>query len=130
MFKFGFGYNESCAGTALAIPESVWDSWQRFLGAPQLQDAGDGTSTLRSPGETEPRKIPAWIYVFDFDAAAGVTPSPIRIKKIISVTPEALSHYALREAPRAASVQLSSDAGIYATLRRRIHAYWPNHPLQ
>ena len=130
MFKFGFGYSESCAGTGLTIPESVWDSWQRFFGGPELQDAGDGTLRLRAPGEMEPIKSPAWIFVFDFDADAPVTPSPIRITKIISVTPKALAHYALGEAPNAASAQLASDSGIYATLRRRIHAYWPNHGLR
>lgn len=129
MFKFGFGYAESCAGTALAVPEAVWDSWQRFLGRPQLQDAGDGTTKLRAPNTEEPSKIPAWIYVFDFDAGATVTPSPIRVKKIISVTPDALSYYALGQAPRAASMQLNSDTGIYATLRRRLQEYWPDHPL-
>lgn len=61
MFKFGFGYNEFCAGTALAIPESVWDSWQRFLGKPELRDAGDGTLNMRAPGADEGEQPPAWI---------------------------------------------------------------------
>ena len=34
MFKFQLGKHPRCAGCVLAIPQSVWDSWQKHLGAP------------------------------------------------------------------------------------------------
>ena len=34
MLKFELARKGAAAGTVLAIPQSVWDSWQPFLGAP------------------------------------------------------------------------------------------------
>lgn len=125
MFKFSFGLHESCAGVALAISASVWDSWQPFLAAPQLVEKPDGTFRLGVPGASEDQgKIPAWIYVFDFDKGTPTTPSPVQFLRVIEATSDALGHYALKEAPRAASRQLVSQVGIYATLRRRLELYW------
>src|SRR6185437_11752644 len=42
-FKFSFGATDKCAGTTLAIPTSVWDSWQTFLAKPNLTSVPDGT---------------------------------------------------------------------------------------
>jgi hypothetical protein len=125
MFKFNFGQTPSCVGTALVISAAVWDSWQPFLGAPTLIDAGDGTFRLTlSESELRNGDVPAWIYVFDIDANSKTTPSPLSFSRVIGVTAEALAHYALKEATAAASVQLLSETGIYSTLRRRIQAYW------
>jgi len=130
IFKFNFGVNDACAGTVLTIPESVWDSWQPFLAAPQLSEQPDGTLRLLGPDLGEPSvKIPAWIFVFDFDIASDVTPNPLRFTKTIGVTADALSHYALRAAPEAASRQLMSNLGIYPTLQRRLRLYWPDHTM-
>lgn len=125
MFKFSFGQTPSCSGTALVISAAVWDSWQPFLGAPVLTDAPDGTSRLVLPGnESATDDVPAWIYVFEVDSASTITPSPLSFSRIIGVTADALGYYALSVATKAASAQLLSEAGIYATLRRRIQAYW------
>jgi hypothetical protein len=59
-----------------------------------------------------------------------VTPNPIAVRKIIASTADALNHYALVEAPNFASEALFAADGIYATLRRRIHAFWPAESLQ
>lgn len=129
-FKFGFGKSERCAGTALVIPAAVWDSWQPFLGAPPLQPQTDGTYRLTKPGETLPTKIPGWIYVIDIDADAPVTPNPLVVRKIIGTTSDALVHFALVEAPQHAAEALMAEAGIYATLRRRIGHFWPGQHLE
>ncbi|GJG87420.1 hypothetical protein tb265_26010 [Gemmatimonadetes bacterium T265] len=79
-----------------------------------------------SPGDAMPDgKVPAWIYVFDIDAAAERTPNPLVVRKVIGATAGALNHYALSEAPRHAAAALLSDVGIYDILRRRPRAYWP-----
>lgn len=129
-FKFGFGNSERCAGTALVIPAAVWDSWQPFLGAPPLQLQPDGTYRLNKPGETLPTKIPGWIYVIDIDAEAPLTPNPLAVQKIIGTTSDALIHFALVEAPAYAAEALMAEAGIYATLRRRIGQFWPGQHLE
>jgi hypothetical protein len=131
LFKFSFGRNERCAGTALVIPESVWESWQPFLAQPDLREQNDGTFELTKPGEALPSdKIPAWIYIIGIDAASKLTPNPILVRKIIASTSDALNHFALVEAPNYASEALFATDGIYATLRRRIHGFWPSENLQ
>lgn len=130
IFKFNFGLNEACAGTVLTIPESVWDSWQPFLAAPQLNEQPDGTLRLLGPDLSESSsRIPAWIFVFDFDTASSRTPSPLRFTKTIGVTADAFGYYALKAAPQAASQQLMSNVGIYPTLQRRLRAYWPDQAM-
>ncbi|MDB4912913.1 MAG: hypothetical protein JWM95_557 [Gemmatimonadetes bacterium] len=129
-FKFEFGQAAKCAGTALAIPASVWDSWQSSLSRPDLVPMQDGTFRLCVPGEAIPStKPPAWIHVFDIDAGATTTPNPVTTQKVIGVVPGALEHFALKEAPRYASESLLAEAGIYHTLRRRLRAYWPERVL-
>lgn len=129
-FKFNFGTTDKCAGTVLAIPTSVWDSWQPFLAKPTLQPQPDGTFLLEKPGESLPTgKVPAWIYVIDADAGSGATPNPIAVRRVIGATAGALNYYALVEAPHHAGEALLADAGIYATLRRRLQDYWPSEEL-
>jgi hypothetical protein len=41
MFKFQLGQHGRCSGCVLAIPEAVWESWQRHLGAPVLTPRPD-----------------------------------------------------------------------------------------
>ena len=41
------GDGSAAAGTVLALPRSVWDSWQPFLGAPELEDEAPGIKRLR-----------------------------------------------------------------------------------
>src|SRR5690606_12872355 len=90
MFKFEMALTPGCAGTALAIPTAVWDSWQKFLGAPTLVHDHDGSSRLALPGP-KTQHLPAFIYVFEFDAASEKTPSPMQIRKVIRTSAEALS---------------------------------------
>lgn len=130
MFKFAFGHSEACAGTGLAMPVAVWDSWQRFLGGPELVEHGDGTYRLVQREGRAEGKVPAWIYVFDLDSDARRTPTPLRIQRIIGTTAESLAHFALDRAPSAASAHLMSEDGIYPTLTRRLRAYWPELALR
>lgn len=135
MFKFEVATSAACAGCVLAIPCSVWDSWQKFLGAPELRESANGfieliasdlgykdidiveeTAVISSGG-------PSWIYVFDFDEKSEATPSPMRIKHIVSTTAGILAKHALERAPKAALAQL--ETALYPTLRRRMQGYWP-----
>lgn len=123
MFKFEMAATPSCAGVALAIPAAVWDSWQKFLAAPTLVEQADGTVRLDRPLDAESERLASWIYVFDLDADAPVTPSPMRVRRIIHTSAGALAHYALEEAPKGAIVEL--QGGIYRALRRRLREFWP-----
>ena len=122
MFKFEMAATPTCAGVALAIPASVWDSWQKFLAAPPLTAQADGTARLGRPHDAGAERLTSWIYVFDLDAAAQLTPSPMQVRTIIHTSAGALAHYALEEAPKGAIVEL--QGGIYRALRRRLREFW------
>jgi hypothetical protein len=125
MFKFQLGKNTRCAGCVLAIPQSVWDSWQRHLGSPTLQGEIDGTFSLLAPGENRPNPVPAWIYVFDAEASAAQTPSPINVTKIIATDVPAMSHWALEVAPLAALDNIGGSTGMLGLMARRLKKLWP-----
>jgi hypothetical protein len=77
MLKFQIGAQGSCVGSALGLPRSVWDSWQRHLGAPELTAGADGVYSLRRP-DAPSHRIPAWIYVFDVNATSKSNPNSNR----------------------------------------------------
>ena len=78
MFKFQLGKHDRCAGCVLAIPQAVWDSWQKHLGAPDLTPEEDGTFSLLRPDRGPTDGFPAWIFVFDTAPREDVTPSSYR----------------------------------------------------
>ncbi len=126
MLKFQIAGRGSCAGCVLAIPVSVWDSWQRHLGRPDLKPIGGNLYSLH---RKEARAVNAWIYVFDIDASAKGTPSPIALKKVIATDAESIAYFALNVAPEAALATGGSADRVLATVAARIAALWPGFSL-
>jgi hypothetical protein len=122
MFKFEMATSPGCAGVALAIPTAVWDSWQKFLGAPELLATDDKLVFSLQPADKVGAVEASWLYIFDLDGNSKSTPSPLRINKIIHTSATSLARYALEEAPREAVNQL--ELGIYPALRSRIRKFW------
>lgn len=124
MFKFQLGKHDRCMGCVLAIPEAVWDSWQKHLGKPTLRPGTDGVFHLEG-NQPETTASPSWIFVFDTAPQAGVTPSPIEITKVIQTSAASVGYWALEVAPEAALENISSDAGLMRAMSRRLKAIWP-----
>jgi hypothetical protein len=125
MLKFQIGNQPLCAGTVLALPEAVWDSWQRHLGGPELVAAGPDYE-LREPGRPPfAGRAPAWIYVFDIDAGADVTPNPLILKKRIATDADAVGHFALKVAPEAAVGAAGTAHLIPERIKQRMAHWWP-----
>lgn len=126
MLKFQIATHESCAGCVLAIPLSVWDSWQRHLGRPELLPRGNRTSLLARPGRAgEPPRARAWIDVFDMEPSVRVSPNPIRLVHRIATDAESVAHFALKVAPEAALHSGGVADLVLATIRRRLATWWP-----
>ncbi len=125
MFKFQLGQHDRCVGCVLAIPQSVWDSWQRHLGGPKLTAESDGTWNLLSPGKLRPNPCPAWVFIFDSDTCSPKSPAPIVMTKIIGTDAPSFSYWALEVAPAAALSSIDAKAGFLAVLSRRLKAVWP-----
>src|ERR1017187_10018842 len=103
MLKFRIGASEVCSGCVLALPVSVWESWQRHLGRPDLNPDEAGVCTLRAPDEPATAERPKnWIVVFDIDPKAEDGPSALVVNKLIATSSQALAHYAFEVAPSAA----------------------------
>lgn len=125
MLKFQIGADESCAGCVLAIPASVWDSWQRHLGRPELVARADGTFRLVGERDVAVGEPPAWIYVFDTDVSETVTPNPIVIRQIIGTDAESIGYYALKVAPQCAVAGIGSTGHVLSSIRQRVTLWWP-----
>jgi hypothetical protein len=127
VLKFQIAGHGECVGSVLAIPASVWNSWQRHLGAPELAAEMDGTFSLRRPGAASTLgHARAWIYVFDLDAGNVVSPNPVNITRIIATDAESIAYYALQAAPHAAMEAGGSADRLLANIRRRLQVWWPD----
>jgi hypothetical protein len=124
MFKFGLGQHARCAGCVLAIPRSVWDSWQKHLASPPLALQADGTYRLLAPGRGT--ACSAWIYVFDTESSAATTPSPVVLSQMIGTDAPSMAYWALEKSPAAALSSIDASTGFLAGLSRRLKGVWPD----
>jgi len=121
-FKFQVTKRETSVGCVLALPQPVWDSWQPFLGAPELHEQPDGTWRLLDDKTSLPSD---WIYVFDIDTdpGPGGGPAPIRVGLVIGTDAATLSRAAFEIAP-AKAVAHGGDYALGAeTINRRLGRY-------
>jgi hypothetical protein len=123
-FKFQVTRRDTSTGCALALPQPVWDSWQPFLGAPDLHEQPDGTFRLLDDHTARPTN---WIYVFDIDTRPGPHghPAPIRVSLVIGTDAATLSRAAFEVAP-ARAVRHDGEIDVVAeTIARRLSRYLP-----
>jgi hypothetical protein len=125
LLKFQIGADESSAGCALALPAAVWDSWQRHLGRPQLGARADGAFSLLKPGLQARAHVPAWILVFDIEAATDPSPNVIVLNRVIATDAESFAYFATKVAPEAAITEYGAAATVVQVIRRRLQEYWP-----
>ncbi len=127
MLKFRMaGEGSAAAGTILALPRSVWDSWQPFLGAPELEEESPGTMRLRTvPGAASEPPLNAFICVFNLDHNDASSISPVRIEHFVRVSPERLTHHAFTVVPAHILQSIQADESILARIRLRLGVWWP-----
>lgn len=123
-FKFQVTKRDTSVGCALALPQPVWDSWQPFLGAPELREMPDGTWRLLDDREARPSD---WIYVFDIDTEPGPGghPAPIRVSLVIGTDAATLSRAAFEVAPARAVAHGGEHDAVIETIARRLGRYLP-----
>lgn len=120
------GDGSAAAGTVLALPRSVWDSWQPFLGAPELEDEAPGIKRLRvaEDAPSEPR-LNAFICVFDLDAASESSISPVTIEQFIRVSPERMAHHAFTVVPATILHSIQTEESVLSRIKARLGEWWP-----
>lgn len=127
VFKFQLAIHDRCAGTVLALPEAVWNTWQRHLGAPTLVQDETDPLLYRLPkpeGVSLTESVTAWILVFDTDLSAGSSPNPLAIQKVIRTDTPTLLHYTFDVAPEAALGGGATDR-LYKDICMKVAAWWP-----
>jgi hypothetical protein len=127
VFKFQLGLHDRCAGTVLALPTAVWNTWQRHLGAPPLVPSLHDPLLHRLPkpeGVSLTESATAWILVFDTDIESGTSPNPLRVDKVIQTDTPTLLHYAFDVAPEAALGAGATDR-LYLDICSKVLTWWP-----
>ena len=124
VFKFQVTKRETSVGCALALPQPVWDSWQPFLGCPEMHEQPDGTWRLLDDQTLQPRD---WIYVFDIDPnpRSDGQPAPIHIGRVIGTDAPTLSRAAFEVAPARAVEHAGNIDAVALTIARRLGTYLP-----
>jgi len=122
--KFQITRRETSAGCILALPRPVWDSWQPFLGAPELHQRPDGTWRLLDDDEADPADR---IYVFDISEQQGPdgAPAPIDVSLVIGTDAATLSRAAFDIAPAKALANGAGTDAVVNAIIRRLTAYLP-----
>lgn len=123
-FKFQVTRRDASSGCALALPRPVWDSWQPFLGAPDLHRRPDGTWRLLDDHSSEPRD---WIYVFDIDAQPRTDgrPAPLTVDLVIGTDAATLGRAAFEVAPAKAAEHGGEADAVLGAITRRLSRYLP-----
>lgn len=120
-FKFQVTRRDTSAGCVLALPKPVWDSWQPFLGAPELHEQPDGTWRLLDDHDASPSD---WIYVFDIaDQPADAGPAPLDVRLVIGTDAQTLSRAAFDIAPAKAVEHGGADDAVVSAIIRRLGPY-------
>jgi hypothetical protein len=123
-FKFQVTKRDTSVGCVLALPQPVWDSWQPFLGAPELREQPDGTWRLLDDDEADPSD---WIYVFDIDEAPAPDgrPAPLPVRLIIGTDAATLSRAAFDIAPAKAVEHAGGTDAVVSAIIRRLGSFIP-----
>jgi len=127
MLKFKLSGQGAAAGTILALPKSVWDSWQPFLGAPELKDESGTIKRLKmSKGGRVGQNLNAFICVFDLDSKQNSSISQVKVNHYIRISPDQLAHHAFTEVPNHILHAIQSTDNVLMRIKTRLVEWWPD----
>lgn len=123
-FKFQVTKRDQSVGCLLALPRPVWDSWQPFLGAPDLDQQRDGTLRLLDDKTVQPRD---WIYVFDISEEPNPDqPALIQTSLVIGTDASSLSNAVFVTAPAKALAHSGHNDTVMTAITRGLRAHVPD----
>jgi len=120
LLKFELSKEGAAAGTVLALPESVWESWQPFLGRPTIQAVIGSTFRIAGTDNETYHGTNAWIFVFRLDEKADQPISPVNITTRIRVSATDLVQHAFISVPKNMLHVASSEDELLRRIRDRI----------
>ena len=125
LLKFELSKDGAAAGTILALPEAVWDSWQPFLGRPKIEKVSDSEFRIAGSDTKSYHGTNAWIFVFDLNAQATESISPVRIKYRIRVSATDLVQHAFVAVPNTMLRVATTDDLLLRRIQDRIRKAIP-----
>jgi hypothetical protein len=130
LLKFELSREGAAAGTILALPESVWESWQPFLGRPTIEPVSDSEFRIAGGDPETYHGTNTWIFVFDLISEEGSSISPVRVKARIRVSATDLLHHAFIAVPKHMHRVATLDDALLSRIRERIRRATPHLSIE
>jgi hypothetical protein len=120
LLKFELSKEGAAAGTILALPAAVWDSWQPFLGRPAIEHVRESEFRVVGSDNVDYHGTNAWIFVFELDYMSTKSISPVTITSRIRVSATDLVEHAFVTVPKTMLHWATSDDVLLNRIRERI----------
>jgi hypothetical protein len=125
LLKFELSKEGAAAGTVLALPKSVWDSWQPFLGCPTIERTNGNEFRIVGADNEGYHGTNAWIFVFELDQSSRRAISPIKIVAKIRVSATDLVEHAFVNVPKNIMHWATADDVLLKRIQDRIRKAAP-----
>lgn len=130
LLKFELSKEGAAAGTVLAIPDSVWDSWQPFLGKPQVEYVRDSEFRIKGADNISYHGTNAWIFVFRLDEKSPRAVSPVKLVAKIRVSATDLIEHAFVTVPKNMLHWSRTEDALLQRIRNRIRRALPAFEIE
>lgn len=130
LLKFELSRDGAAAGTILALPRSVWESWQPFLGRPKIEHMKGVEFCIKGRDNVSYHGTNAWIFVFELDSNSSNSISPVNIQAKIRVSAADLIEHAFVNVPKNMLNWARSDDALLHRIRSRIQRVLPDFRVE
>jgi hypothetical protein len=125
LLKFELSKEGAAAGTILALPQSVWESWQPFLGRPKIEHVDGVHYRIKGRDNKHYHGTNAWIFIFDLDERSSKPISPVNIIAKIRVSGTDLIEHAFVNVPKNMLHLATTKDALLSRIRSRIQRVLP-----
>lgn len=130
LLKFELSKEGAATGTVLAIPRSVWESWQPFLGGPEIEHIEGIHYRIKGSDNKNYHGTNAWIFVFELDSTSTLPISPVNITARIRVSAVDLIEHAFVNVPKNMLHWTRSDDALLQRIRSRVQKALPTLQIE
>jgi hypothetical protein len=130
LLKFELSKEGAAAGTILALPQSVWNSWQPFLGRPEIEHVDGMAFRIKGSDNRSYHGTNAWIFLFELDATSQSPISPVKITAMIRVSATDLIEHAFVNVPKQMLHWTRTDDALLLRIRSRIQRALPTLQIE
>lgn len=130
LLKFELSKEGAAAGTVLALPKSVWDSWQPFLGCPNIRKIKGNEFSIGDSDKKDYHGTNAWVFVFELDEKSRRSISSVNITAKIRVSATDLVEHAFVNVPKNIMHWATNEDVLLRRIEERIRKAIPTLQLR